>query len=133
MWGSSSGAAEELLLALAEARLEASHATTGVEDLLLTGVEGVALAADVGRILPSLLVLFVVNVFPQVQVTVVSTYVGWISAFMCCGAPQVGGRRVAQELREPVPEISSVPEGAPVGRRSPQPSVAVAAAPTGRG
>jgi hypothetical protein len=29
-------------------------------------------------------VLFVVKVFPQVQVTVVSTYVGWMSAFMCC-------------------------------------------------
>src|SRR5699024_8995146 len=36
------------LLALAEALLEAGDPTTGVEDLLLTGVEGVALGAHVG-------------------------------------------------------------------------------------
>src|ERR1700712_2300133 len=37
-----------LLPGLGVALLEAGHATTGVEDLLLAGVEGVALGADVG-------------------------------------------------------------------------------------
>src|SRR5438128_202114 len=59
---------------------------------------------------PSARVLRVVNVFPQVQVTVVSTYVGWMSAFMVL-LLGIGGRRVVGSCRrEPVPEVSSVPE-----------------------
>lgn len=39
----------KLLAALAVALLEASHTTTGVENLLLAGVERMALRAHVGR------------------------------------------------------------------------------------
>lgn len=43
------------LLALAVASLEASHTTTGVQNLLLAGVEGVAVGADLGADLAALL------------------------------------------------------------------------------
>ena len=72
--GRGTGASGELLGGLlAVAGLEPGHAATGVEDLLLARVERVALRADVGGILPDVAVLRVVNVLPQVQVTVVST------------------------------------------------------------
>jgi hypothetical protein len=46
--------------------------------------------------LPPVAVLRVVNVLPQVHVTCVSTYVGWMSFFM---VPSLGrGRRVAVDL-----------------------------------
>jgi hypothetical protein len=52
---------------------------------------------------PLVEVLRVVNWFPQVQVTAVVTYSGWMSFFMC--SSRVLGRRVAthQEVREPEP------------------------------
>lgn len=40
---------KQLLAALAVTLLEASHATTGVENLLLTGIEWVALGAYISR------------------------------------------------------------------------------------
>lgn len=61
---------------LAEARLEAGHAATGVEDLLLARVERVALEQTSARMEPSVRVLRVVNDAPQVQLTAVSTYSG---------------------------------------------------------
>ena len=83
---------------LAVARLEAGHAATGVEDLLLAGVERVALASRPRRgCSPLVAVLRVVNVVPQVQVTWVSTYSGWMSFFMA--VPLESGRRVAAVRR----------------------------------
>ena len=61
------------LLALAVASLEAGHTTTGVQNLLLAGVEGVAVRAHVYADLTG---GDVSKVLPQVQVTVVGTYSG---------------------------------------------------------
>ena len=74
-------------LPLAVALLEPVDAATDVQDLLLAGVEGVAGEQTSAWIWPSALVLRVVNVFPHVQVTVVSTYLGWMSAFMRALSP----------------------------------------------
>jgi hypothetical protein len=57
---------------LAEPLLEAGDATTGVENLLLAGVEGVARGADLDGQLTVVEVLRVVKVLPQPQVTVVT-------------------------------------------------------------
>src|SRR5919199_1824699 len=63
---------------------------------------------------PFFAVLQVVKVLPQVQVTCVSTYSGWMPLFTSV-APSVSGRRVVLRrsgAREPEPP-SSVPEPQP--------------------
>ena len=61
-----------LLGALAVARLEAGDAAAGVEDLLLAGVERVALRADLDGDVARLLGAAGVKVLPQPQTTVVA-------------------------------------------------------------
>jgi hypothetical protein len=58
---------------LAELPLEAGNPAAGVEDLLLAGVERVAVRADLGVDVPLRAVDRVVKVFPHEQVTVVTT------------------------------------------------------------
>ena len=95
---------------LAEALLEPGDAAAGVEDLLLARVERVAVASTrrCGST-PFFAVDRVMNVLPQPQVTVVSTYVGvdarsslfWLlaqavagsSARRACGAGHVNRNR----------------------------------------
>jgi hypothetical protein len=88
---SGTGAAVQLLGALAEALLEPGHAATGVEDLLLARVERVAGGADLGADLAALLVLCVVNVLPQVQVPWCRRTAGGCRP--SCRASRSGGRR----------------------------------------
>jgi hypothetical protein len=52
---------------------ELVHATGGVDDLLLAGVERMTVRAHVDLVL---------KVLPQLQLTVISLYSGWIEAFM---------------------------------------------------
>src|SRR6476661_1314541 len=79
--------------------------------------------------LPLVAVLRVVNVLPQVQVTWVSTYAGWMSFFMVSSRCRPPGRRALPSGRargEPEPRgylASQRGEGA-----NPSRSVAVAAA-----
>ena len=65
-----------LLLPLAVAGFEARDPAAGVEDLLLARVERVQFEQTSTWMLPDFLVLRVVNVFPQPQVTSVVTYSG---------------------------------------------------------
>ena len=77
-------------LLLGVAALEALDPATGVDELLLARVEGVALRAqlDAQRLDA---VERVVNSFPQEQCTWHSTYSGWMSVFMSDSS--VTGRR----------------------------------------
>jgi len=72
----------KLAAALAVTRLEPRYPATGIQDLLLAGVEGVELEHTSTVIFPLVLVLWVSNELPQLQVTSVVTYSGWIPVFM---------------------------------------------------